>query len=207
MKNKRVLLLSGCEGNVGKCTAKLFHENDWYVVGFDIKAANENSYVDKYISCDITKAEEVSEAVKSVEKEMPVFAAFNAAGYEISTSFEETSAEDWAKLLDTLLGGSSNLCDAVAPYMIKRNEGKIVLLSTDYSRVKGDCILNATATGSLHGFGKSFGMEIAADNVLENVLFANAPFDLDAIANTVFYLADKDTYTSAQVVSVTGLKA
>lgn len=88
--------------------------------------------------------------------------------------------------------------------MAENKEGKIILLSSDYSQEKGDHILNATAANALHGFGKSFGVEMAPANVLVNVLFANTPFDLDKVAGTVLFLADKDTYTSAQVVSITG---
>ena len=45
---------------------------------------------------------------------------------------------------------------------------------------------------------------MAADNVLVNVISPAVPFDADLVADTVFYLADKDTYTAAQVVSVSG---
>ena len=129
---------------------------------------------------------------------------FNTAGYEINTLFEKTPTIFWQQLLDTILGGSANLCRAAAPYMVKRKHGKIILLCADYNYADGDNVMNAAAFGTLHGFAKSFGTEMAPENVLVNVLSANVPFEADIIAETVFYLADKDTYTSAQVVSVSG---
>ena len=203
MNSKKCILISGSEGNVGKAIVKLFHDNGWKVIGIDIKDAAESS-PDEYIKCDITDINKLSNEIGKIEKTQPIDAMFNAAGYELTDSFEAATSDEWAKLLDTILGGSANLCEVVAPKMIERKEGKIILLSTDYRNISGDCIMNATATGTLHGFGKSFGVEIAENNVLENVLFANAPFDLEKIANTVFFLADKDTYTSAQVISITG---
>ena len=203
MTKEKTIIISGCNGNIGKNTAKKFKDNNWHVVGIDIKPGT-NEYIDLFYECDVRNAEKIGSIIASIEKETPVEVLFNTAGYEINTGFEETNMAEWEKLLDTILGGASNLCQVQAPYMVKRKRGKIILLSADYSRVNGDCIMNATANGSLHGFGKSFGAEMTSENVLVNVLFANAPFDLEKVAETVFYLADKDTYTSAQVVSVTG---
>ena len=47
-------------------------------------------------------------------------------------------------------------------------------------------------------------MELAPSNVLVNAVFAGVPFDLEGIAETVYFLADKDSYTAAQVVSICG---
>ena len=85
-----------------------------------------------------------------------------------------------------------------------RNEGKIILVSSDYSREPGEHVNEAVSAHTLHGFAKSFGVEMAPKNVLVNALFINSPFNLEAVAETAFFLADKDTYTSAQVVSITG---
>lgn len=200
----KTLLIAGCNGKVGRAVAELFKLNEWNVVGLDIVETNEPN-VDKFILVDVKDAAAVTEAVNEIEAATTIDAVLNCAGYELTTDIEDTDTDEWAKLLDTVLGGSGNICKAVAPGMIKRKDGKIMLLSSDYSREKDAKVLNAVATNTLHGFGKSFGIEMAPENVLVNVLFANTPFDLDNIAETVFFLADKDTYTSAQVVSITGL--
>ena len=205
MKSKKYILIAGCCGNVGGQTAAKFKENGWGVVGLDIKDDCACSCsCDEYYKCDITDAEAVLNIVKDVDEKYQLDAMFNAAGYEIKSDFEETDISEWKKLLDTILGGAANLCNAVGPCMVGRNDGKIILLSPDYSKDPKDQVMNASASGSLHGFAKSFGVEVAPNNVLVNVLFANTPFDMTAVVDTAFYLADKDTYTSAQVVSVTG---
>lgn len=200
----KTILIAGCEGNVGKAVSELFKENGWNVIGFDIKDECDSKLLDKYIKVDIKDAAAVDKAVETIKAEDSIDALFNAAGYTVAKGFEETSSEEWDGLLNTILGGTANLCRSVAPIMVGNKEGKIILLSSDYSKEKGDQILNAAATHALHGFGKSFGVEMAPENVLVNILFANTPFDLDKIASTVLFLADKDTYTSAQVVSITG---
>lgn len=198
----KTILIAGCCGNVGKAAIELFRKNDWNVAGIDIKA--DTSDVDKFIQADVRDAEEIAKAVDEIDKEMKIDALLNAAGYEINKDFEEVTADEWADLLDTVLGGAGNLCKAAAPKMIARKGGKIILLSPDYSREGGDNVINATAANTLHGFAKSFGVEMAPSNVLVNVLFANTPLDIEKVTETVLFLADRDTYTSAQVVSISG---
>lgn len=199
----KTILIAGCSGKIGSETAKLFKANGWNVAGIDIKDCDDAN-VDKFINVDIKDADAVKAAVDEIDAEMTIDAMFNVAGYVLGKDYEEVEHEEWAELLDTILGGSSNLCKAVAPKMVERKDGKIILLSCDYARQPEAAVVDAVATNTLHGFGKSFGVEMAPENVLVNVMYANTPLDVEMVTETAFYLADKDTYTSAQVVAVTG---
>ena len=133
----KTILIAGCDGKVGRAVAQLFSERGWNVAGLDIKGSTE-AKVDKFISVDVTDADAVAKAADEIDQETPITAVLNAAGYEICKDFEETSPEEWAKLLETILGGSGNLCKAVAPKMVERKDGKIILVSSDYSRQPGE---------------------------------------------------------------------
>lgn len=197
----KTLLLSGCNGKVAKAASKVFKANDWKVIGIDINDC-ENPDIDEFIKCDIRDTQAVKELVDHIEENDVIDGLFNTAGYTIDKAFLEVSADEWAALLDTVLGGSSNLCKAVAPYMKDRKEGRILLLSPDYAKDDGENVHNAAASCTLHGFSKSFGVEMAPYNVLVNAMFANTPFDLDVVAETAYYLIAENTYTTAQVVAV-----
>jgi NAD(P)-dependent dehydrogenase (short-subunit alcohol dehydrogenase family) len=106
--------------------------------------------------------------------------------------------------LDVWLLHTAHLCFHVGKAMIGRKAGRIALLAPDYNDVPGDCILEATAAGSLHAFAKAFGTEAAPSNVLVNALSPNIPINLEYLAETVFHLAENDTYTAAQVLSLHG---
>lgn len=200
----KTILIAGCDGAIGKAAAELFSMRGWIVIGIDRKERTE-AMVNQYFAVDVKKVHDVDAVVQKIEQESAIDALFNAAGYEINKEFEAVSYDEWDDLLETILGGSANLCRSVAPKMAKRQNGKIILLSSDYSKESGDDVMNAVASHTLHGFGKSFGVEMAADNVRVNVLYANTPFDLKKVVETAYYLADKDTYTTAQVVSVSGM--
>ncbi len=202
------ILITGVDGNVGSFVAQKFKSLGWKVVGLDIKLEHElekAKFIDAYISCDVRDRSNFNGIVHQIETTYgDIEVLFTAAGISIDQNFEDTSIETWKDCLNTWLGGSINACAAVAPLMVKRKRGRIVILSPDYSKTKSGHILDATAAGTLHGFAKSFGVEIAQDNVMINVLSANVPFDLDAIASTVRYLAEKGDYVTAQVISVRG---
>ena len=188
------LLITGAKSKVGIAVANEFKNAGWNVIEFGEKN-----------NVDIANRDDVKKEIALIEKGGTcIDAVFHISTKQVDTKFEDTPIEEWQELLHNWLGGTANICSAVAPYMIKRKEGKIMIFSPDYSAVKGDCILNATASGTLHGFVKSFGVEVAPHNVLVNALWAGQPFDLSSIASTAYYFATIDTYTTAQVVSIKG---
>lgn len=206
MKDKKTILVTGSSGNLGGEVVSFFQDAGWQVVGFDIEAPS-GSGPDYYFHCDVTDEDAVKSEVDRIEKDVcKLDALFTAAGTEVSEGFEETAIEEWRDLLNVWLGGTTNVCRAVAPYMVERKQGKMMLLSPDYKEAGEDCVMNAAAAGTIHGFAKSFGTEVAPENVTVNAISPSLPFDREAIAAMVYYLADKDAYTSAQVVSVTGEK-
>jgi NAD(P)-dependent dehydrogenase (short-subunit alcohol dehydrogenase family) len=208
MVNNKIILIAGSEGSVGMQVAARFKREGWVVIGFDIKDVSQHtSMVDKCYVCDIRDMDQVTKTVHEVEEKFGnIQALFMAAGIHVTGSFESASMEEWNNLLNTVLAGTANLSQAIVPSMVTRKEGKVILLSPDYRWVSGEHILEATAAGTLHGFAKSFGVEMAPNNVLVNALSPNIPFDLERIASVVFFLAEKDHYTTAQVVSINGIE-
>lgn len=200
----KTILIAGCDGMLGKAAAEVFSMRGWIVIGIDQKEKTE-AKVNQYYAVDVKKEQDLDTVIREIEQESAIDALFNVAGYEVNKDFETVSYDEWNDLLNTILGGSANLCRSVAPKMAKRRNGSIILLSADYSKEFGDDVVNAVAASTLHGFGKSFGVEMASDNVLVNVLFANTPFDLNKVVETAYYLADKNTYATAQVVSISGI--
>ncbi|MDE8732580.1 SDR family NAD(P)-dependent oxidoreductase [Eubacteriales bacterium DFI.9.88] len=204
MKTNKSILISGCGGKVGGAAARLFRQRGWNVIGLDL--TGDCPSADRSYPCDIRDSKAVLEVIRLIEGEQPLAAVFHSAGVTLETGFEETDMKGWQRVMKTIFGGAANLCRAEAPYMVKRKSGKIILLAPDYRWEERECIMEASAAGMLHGFAKCFGAEVAEDNVLVNALAPNVPIDLAALTETVFYLADQDTYTAGQVISIGGAK-
>lgn len=209
--NKRIALIAGVENQIGKAVTKKLRNSGWKAVGVDIlPETGLKKELDGYFSLDMTDRGRFKELAAEVEKTYgKIDALFCATGFEADRQcgdFLKTPVGQWQKCLSGWLGSSINACAAVAPYMVKRKEGRIMILSPDYSKVNDENILTATGAGTLHGFAKSFGVEMAKENVLVNCIYPNIPYDEEAIAAAVQFLAGSGNYVSAQVISLKGFE-
>ena len=83
------------------------------------------------VKCDITSENEVSNLVNfTIEKYGKVDILVHCSGILKTTSFEETTLEDWEKVLKVNLTGTFLICKAVFPYMKSQNYGKIICLGS-----------------------------------------------------------------------------
>lgn len=204
MKSNKVIVITGSEGRVGSYVSSRFSEEGWTVAGLDIKEKNESSIHTHYV-CDVRDYKAVEKTIQKIkESHGEIAVLFTAAGVGITQEFEETDIQEWVDVIETILGGTANLCQAVAPGMVEKKDGKIIILSPDYGWVEKESIMDATAAGTLHGFAKSFGLEVAESSVMVNALSPNIPFSLKDTADMVYFLAEEDYYTTAQVISING---
>lgn len=209
LNKKRAALIAGVESRSGAAVAEKMKGSGWKVIGVDILPETSLSgKLDEYVMLDMTDRQKFKELVIGLENTYGgIDLLFCATGFEEGRQcgdFLETSIEQWQKCLDGWLGSSINACAAVAPGMAERKAGRIAILSPDYSKAEGENVLMATGAGTLHGFAKSFGVEMAKENVLVNCVWPGAPYDEEAIAAAVHFLAESGNYVSAQVISLKG---
>ena len=196
------ILVTEIDSEVGASVAKSLCNAGWQVSGLGQKNAQGSDY-----SCDLMNRDEVEKLVLRIEQEkgplggLVVASKFNSASF---LPFLEASPAQWQERLDAWLKLATNIGNAVGKLMVQRKSGQIMILTPDFKAVKGDCIIEATACGALHGFIKSFGAEVAADKVCVNGLYAGLPFDLEAINAMCAYLLEEGDYVSAQLISIAG---
>lgn len=205
--NKKIAIVVGVGGTIGYSVSEKLKNENFYVIGIDHEAKDliKPPNLDLYYKYDLTNRSGLQSFIDEIMAKVgQIDYTFIALESLLDNNFESTSIANWKASLDVTLKGSANACACIAPYMVERKSGHITLFSTDYSKFQGECILNATACGTLHGFAKSFGVEMASYSVLVNVLSANIPYDLHAIAEMAFFLGVGGEYISAQVISVNG---
>ncbi len=205
----RHLLIAGRDTEAGLAVARLFKDRGWNLTGLVNSGACtcETTDAEPCICVELADRAAVGRAVAQIEeKNGPIGALFVSVPYltKLPHSFVDTPIDWWQERLEAWLMHTANLCFHVGKAMVSRQAGRIVLFSPDYKNVEGDCILEAAAAATLHAFVKCFGAEIAPDNVLANVLSPNIPIDFQSLAETAFHLAENDTYTAAQVLSLHG---
>ena len=157
--------------------------------------------------CNMHDPASLAETVDLVERDNgPIHALFTATAFDLAESpdFLGASLEEWDKRIEEWVGFNTNICRVLASKMVDRQFGRILILTPDFKYVQGDCIIEATAAGVLHGFIKSFGVEVVLDNVNVNGLYANYPFDLNTLSDTAAYLIEEGEYISSQLISING---
>ncbi len=199
--NKHILVAE-INSEVGASAANALRAAGCQVTGVAYEKSASADY-----SCDLMNRPQVEKLVTQIELEqgplggLLVATKFNPAN---STPFLGTSPAQWQLRLDAWLKFAANLGNAVGKQMVKRKSGQIMILAPDFKAVNGDCIIEATASGALHGFIKSFGAEVAEHKVCVNGLYAGLPFDLEAINAICTYLVEQGDYVSAQLISIAG---
>lgn len=198
--NKHVLIVES-DSVVGSAVAQTLQVRGW-----DITTVAQGNDRGADYSCNLQNRAEVAKLVSQIESERgPVYGLLVAKKFDLpGPSFLQISPEQWNEKLAGWLGFAVNICNACGKLMVERKEGRIMVLTPDFKDVEGDCIIEATAAGALHGFLKSFGAEAATDYVCVNGIYAALPFDLPAISGTCNYLLAEGAYVSAQLISIAG---
>ncbi|XP_061197886.1 3-ketodihydrosphingosine reductase-like isoform X2 [Saccostrea echinata] len=126
------------------------------------------------VSVDITKdADKVKKAVSKAEKDLgPITILINNAGSAIAGRFEETSIEQFQRMIDLNFLGSVNVTKAAIKGMKENNEGRIVFISSQAGQVG---VFGYTAYSAskfaLRGFAESLQMEVKPYNIYITMAF------------------------------------
>ena len=189
--------MTGAAGSVGTGVVKRLSREGWKVAGIDLNKAD----ADLFLELDVTDRTAMVEAAVRVADELgPIRLLVTAAGDYERIAMGEMAPARWQRMLDVWLGGTTNACTAVVPGMVERAGGTVVLLSTDQGAQGGQNAYIAAASGTVIAFAKSFGCEVAADNVCVNCLAASPPVNPEWFARTVSFLANDGQYYAGQVM-------
>ncbi|XP_048756540.1 3-ketodihydrosphingosine reductase-like isoform X2 [Ostrea edulis] len=125
-------------------------------------------------SVDITKdADIVKEAVNKAEKELgPITILINNAGSAVAGRFEETSSQQFQRMIELNFLGSVNVTKAAIKGMKENNGGRIVFISSQAGQVG---VFGYTAYSAskfaLRGFAESLQMEVKPYNIYVTMAF------------------------------------
>jgi len=136
----RVAVITGSASGIGKAIADRFASEGAFIIVADknesaigpavedIKAAGGGA---AGIQVDVTRRDQVQEAMRRiVEDHKRVDILVNNAGLTRYRPFLTAADEDWDAVLGVVLKGSFYCAQAVAPYMVQRQYGKIVNISS-----------------------------------------------------------------------------
>jgi NAD(P)-dependent dehydrogenase (short-subunit alcohol dehydrogenase family) len=129
----RPVLITGCSTGIGRATAERLAGDGWNV---HATARRPEAIEDlaklgcKINALDVTDEGSMRKAVEEVEKEGPIGALVNNAGYSQSGAIETIPMESVRKQFETNVFGLMRMCQLVLPGMRGAGSGRIVNLSS-----------------------------------------------------------------------------
>jgi NAD(P)-dependent dehydrogenase (short-subunit alcohol dehydrogenase family) len=192
VRQPKYALVTGAAGNIGHYLVKELMREGWHVIGLDLKPhiATQSFVIDLLDIVEVKrKAENIISEIGSIQLLITAHKPF------IEAQVGDLSLERWKELLKVNLGGTTNICHAIAPAMIDYNKGTIICLTRYYELSQKGFAYQAVAGEAIHGFAKSFACEVAPHNVTVNCVVLGEKTQSETITNLVLFLEENRFFT------------
>ncbi len=191
LKNK-IALVTGASRGIGKAIALAFADEGIHVAVNYHNKKEQADEVCKFIQtkdvkalavqADVSEAKQVSAMINKIEKELgEINILVNNAGISIRRKIEETTEEDFDKMIKTNLKSTFLVTQSVLPKMRKNKLGRIIIISSVAAQTGGAIGLHYAASkagqlGMMHFYARN----LAAEGITVNAI-APAIIDTDMI--------------------------
>lgn len=239
----KTALITGASKGIGTACAIAMAKLGYNVVinynnSVDKAEQLEKIIVDNYaveamcIKADVADKTQVEDMIQKVTNRFSTIDVLvNNAGISLVKLFDETTKQEWDKVISTNLTSVYNLCHSVVPMMIKNHSGNIVNISSMWGQTGASCeVAYSASKAGVIGLSKALAKELAPSKIRVNCVcpgvidtdmnseFSNDDKELIAqdiplgnfgtaknVADTVaFLVSDKAQYITGQVIGVNG---
>ena len=225
----KTVLVTGATGGIGEATVRMFSSNGYFVyIHYHSNKAKADALVEELgnaqsIGFDIASAVSVRTALEGISVDVLV----NNAGKTKDKLFFWMEESDWDDVIQTNLTGTYYVTKALLPAMQKQKSGAIINVASVAGVVGNIGQTNyAASKGGMIAMTKSLALEVARYKIRANCVvpgfihsemtagFNEKDFEKlipmkrfgnpDEVAEVIFFLADKATYITAEVVNISG---
>ena len=133
IEKSRPVLITGCSTGIGRATAERLADDGWNVHATARRLDAIEDLGKKGCTTgelDVTNERSMEKAVKEVEKDGPIGALINNAGYSQSGAIETIPMDSVRRQFETNVFGLMRMCQLALPGMRGAGSGKIVNLSS-----------------------------------------------------------------------------
>jgi 3-oxoacyl-[acyl-carrier protein] reductase len=176
----RVALITGGNTGIGRAVALAYaHEGADVAIAWIEREPEALSLVAAVehagrralaVRCDVTLEAQVAALVAQVaERFGRIDVLVSNAGIQQPGALTETSVADWDRMMAVHLRGAFLVCRAVAPHMIARKQGRIVVVTSQLAYTgRARYTAYSAAKGGLLTFTRALAQELAPHGILVN---------------------------------------
>ena len=176
------VLITGISRGIGKDIALEFAKNKYNIIGCaksdfnglsDTKNLVTSYGVDSYIElCDISNEEKIKKFIyESTNKLGGIDILINNAGISYIGLLQDMSILEWNNIINTNLTSAFLMSKYVIPYMLKKQNGHIINISSVWGNIGASMeVAYSASKGGLNTFTKALAKELAPSNILVNTI-------------------------------------
>lgn len=176
------VLITGISRGIGKAIALEFAKNKYNIIGCaksdfnglsDTKNLITSYGVDSYIElCDISNEEKIKKFIyESTNKLGGIDILINNAGISYIGLLQDMSILEWNNIINTNLTSTFLMSKYVIPYMLKKQNGHIINISSVWGNIGASMeVAYSASKGGLNTFTKALAKELAPSNILVNTI-------------------------------------
>ncbi len=172
---KRVALITGVAGGIGRATANLFGKKAWHVVGIDQMPVGNIEGVSHFVTADLSQPEAPEQIFRELtDGERRLDALINNAGLQVCKPLSEMTLSEWDRIMAVNVRSVFLLAKSFYPLLKARGTAIVNVSSVHALATSVNITAYAASKGALAALTRAMALEFAGDDIRVNAVLPGA---------------------------------